>query len=77
MVKHHQLVHQPQNQVVMAAQVAEAGVVTLLMTETELQVKDLMVAPLLVHLLKAEAVVLVNKVVLAEIKQVLVVEEKI
>ena len=60
----------------MAAQVAEAEVVTPLMTEMAHQVKDLTEAHLALQL-KAEAVVLANKVVLAEINLVLVVEEKI
>ena len=64
MVKHHQLVQQPLEKVVMAAQVAEAEVVTPLMTEMAYQDKDLTEAHLLLQL-KAEAVVLVNKVVLA------------
>ena len=60
----------------MAALVAEAEVVTPLMTEMVYQVKDLTEAHLVLQL-KAEAVVLVNKVVLAEINLALVVEEKI
>tara|TARA_B000000532_G_scaffold209145_1_gene177926 strand:+ start:34 stop:276 length:243 start_codon:yes stop_codon:yes gene_type:complete len=75
-VKHHQLVQQPLEKVVMAAQVAEAEVVTPLMTEMAYQDKDLTEAHLALQL-KAEAVVLANKVVLAEINLALVVEEKI
>ena len=60
----------------LAAQVAEAAEVTPLLTEMAQQVKDLLEAHLVV-LLWAEAVVLVNKVALAEINLVGVVEEKI
>ena len=75
-VEHLLLVHPHIKVAVMVAQVAEAEVVTPLMTEMAYQDKDLTEAHLVLQL-KAEAVVLVNKVVLAEINLVLVVEEKI
>jgi hypothetical protein len=62
---------------VMVVLVAEAEVVTPLMTEMVLMVKDMMVGLVQVHLLEVAVVVPLNKVELGEIKLDLVVEEKI